>query len=316
MKLFFCILVALGSGVSLAAGAQSQSGDSRRDPRVAEYFAMVKRHVRYPIREHEIVVHRDMAAGRRSDGTTLTLDLSLPRRASPRAIPVVLMVHGGIPDEAPIRPTQWQMYQDWGAILAQAGIAGVMFNHRLGAPQHRLTEATTEVQTVLRWVEDHAAEYGFTKNQVCLMTFSAGALLVPEILRKDSERVIRSVVMFYPLLGDPSGQESAKVDSSEVQSQLQFQGVLDLLARNSTPVLLLRAGHDQVPGLLDLLDQDVSAALKADVNLSLVNVPGVPHAFDSLVDGERTREAVSRALAFVRAGFLDSKDLGGKKGAN
>jgi len=55
------------------------------------------------------------------------LDLYLP--ASTPA-PAVLMVHGGpVPRDRLVRPPDWPAYRGYGALLAQAGLVGGMFEH-------------------------------------------------------------------------------------------------------------------------------------------------------------------------------------------
>ena len=55
------------------------------------------------------------------------LELYLP--ASTPA-PAVLMVHGGpVPRDREVRPPQWPAYRGYGALLAQAGLVGGMFEH-------------------------------------------------------------------------------------------------------------------------------------------------------------------------------------------
>lgn len=55
------------------------------------------------------------------------LDLYLPA-GSPA--PAVLMVHGGpVPADRPVRPPQWPAFRAYGALLAQAGLVGVMVEH-------------------------------------------------------------------------------------------------------------------------------------------------------------------------------------------
>lgn len=66
------------------------------------------------------------------------------------------------------------------------------------------------------------------------------------------------------------------------------------------PMFLARAGADEVPRLNETLDRFVTAALKRDLPITVVNHPGAPHAFDLLHDNERSREIIRQVLAFLR----------------
>jgi len=254
-----------------------------------QFVAMTRRPLQYDLEPERVDVRRDVAVGKRADGSPLTIDLYLPiTGAKPR--PVVLLLHGGIPDFIPIRPTQWQMYQDWGTVLAQSGIAAVMFNHRLGYPQRRIDEAMNEITQVTQWLDKSAATHRLDTAQITAAAFSAGGLVMPELVRRNER--IRRYVLYYPLLGS----ENNPAENADVRAKLRFIDVLPLLVKRDTPILIFRSGADEVPGLLPMLDAAVAEALKQDARLELVNLPKAPHAFDSLIDDPATRRAIQRTI--------------------
>jgi acetyl esterase/lipase len=228
--------------------AQEAPLERSQDPRAAEFFAMVKRHVQDPRREPApgaIERREDLVTGKRSDGSPLHIDLALPAsRGSAGPRPVVLLLHGGLPDEIPIRPSDWQAYRDWGAILADAGFATVMFDHSLGFPKRRLEVASAEITTVLDWVASNATELRLSTDRVHAVSFSAGGLLLPELARGGR---FASFVLFYPLLGVPTGGPDAQAMSVEERAPLAFASGLRALTAKRRPLLILRAGADAVP---------------------------------------------------------------------
>jgi type IV pilus assembly protein PilB len=68
----------------------------------------------------------------------------------------------------------------------------------------------------------------------------------------------------------------------------------------STPLLLVRAGGDETPGLNATLEHFVADALALDLPLTVVNQAGAPHAFDVITDDEATRQVLRQILAFLR----------------
>lgn len=278
------VLVTALPAVSLG---QTSSQQSER------FIAMTRRPLQYDLKPDRVDVRRDVAVGKRADGSALTLDLYLPKKPAATQLPVVLLVHGGLPDDISVRPTQWQMYQDWGTVLAQSGVAAVMFNHRLGYPQRRIDEAMNEVDQIMEWLQKSAATHRLDTAKITAAAFSAGGLVVPELVRRQER--IRGYVLYYPLLG----ADSSEVESADVKAKLRFVDVLPLLAKRDTPVLMFRSGADEVPGLLAMLDAAVPEALRQDVRLELVNLPKAPHAFDSLTDDAATRRAIKRTIEFA-----------------
>ncbi len=65
------------------------------------------------------------------------------------------------------------------------------------------------------------------------------------------------------------------------------------------PLLIARAGRDEMPGLNDALDGFVAHALRENRPITLVNHHSGPHAFDIMDDNSGSREAVRGALEFL-----------------
>jgi hypothetical protein len=70
------------------------------------------------------------------------------------------------------------------------------------------------------------------------------------------------------------------------------------------PILLARAGRDQLPGVNESIDGFAAEALARNLPLTLINLAEAPHAFDLFDESEASREAVRAILAFLRAHLL------------
>jgi acetyl esterase/lipase len=66
------------------------------------------------------------------------------------------------------------------------------------------------------------------------------------------------------------------------------------------PLLIVRAGRDEIPGLADSIDRFVDEALARNAPVTVVNHPEAPHGFDNQLDTPRTREVLGQVLAFLR----------------
>lgn len=285
-------LLALSPSSALPQASQAQ-----------DFMAMTKRPLLYSVQTERVEVRAGLPIGKRSDGTALTIDLYLPKQTGAQTQPmakavlrpVALLLHGGLPDVAPVRPGDWRMYKDWGAALAQSGVVTVMVNHSLGYPQRRIDAAAAEIDQVIRWINAESATHRIDAGQLTAIAFSAGGLLIPELVRHYDPGSIRRYALFYPLLGIDANQ----INPAVVASKVNFADVTALLATRRTPVLIFRSGADEVPGLLARLDNGIGRALEANMAIRLVNLPAAPHAFDSLVDDEQTRGAIGQAIQFA-----------------
>jgi pectinesterase len=113
--------------------------------------------------------HYDLPYGE-AEGEKLLLDVHVP--AGDGKFPVVLIVHGGGwmngDKEADIVPL---------FAPVATNFAWFSINYRL-APAHPWPACFEDVQTAIRWVKAHAAEYKGDPNRIALLGYSAGGHLV------------------------------------------------------------------------------------------------------------------------------------------
>ena len=206
------------------------------------------------------------------------LDLHLPD-ATPA--PAVLMVHGGpVPLDRPVRPPQWPAYQGYGALLAQAGLVGVMVEHGF-VDDETLPRARDDVRAALAALRDDPR---VDRDRVGLWFFSVGGLLMGSFLDPVPDGVV-AVGGTYPYLGDPD------LDGTDL-----LQAV-DVAPGSDVPLLLVRPEHDFdwiVPPTDELLARCSAAGRQIDV----IDVPGAHHAFETVDDTDASRNAVRRSVAW------------------
>jgi hypothetical protein len=65
------------------------------------------------------------------------------------------------------------------------------------------------------------------------------------------------------------------------------------------PMFIARAGHDEVPTMLDSIDRFVTEALSKNIALTLLNHPQGVHGFDNQNDDERSKEIIRAAIEFI-----------------
>jgi len=124
-------------------------------------------------------------------GEEQKLDLSVPDGPGP--FPVCILVHGGYFE----RGDKQKQVKPLFAPLAKAGFAWVSINYRL-APAHKYPGSVEDLETAIRWVKAHAAEYRFDDSRIVLIGESAGAYLVNFVgtCNREDTRVA-AVVPFY-----------------------------------------------------------------------------------------------------------------------
>ena len=130
------------------------------------------------------------------DGVSLRLDAFVPDGTGPS--PAVIMVHGGgwnTGDKSGGRTKGYMAPMD--DPLARAGFAWFEINYRL-APKFLYPACIDDVETAIRWVKAHAAEYHVDPNRIAISGESAGGHLVDlAAARADKSTQVAAVVSFY-----------------------------------------------------------------------------------------------------------------------
>ncbi|MBL9098236.1 MAG: alpha/beta hydrolase [Alphaproteobacteria bacterium] len=208
----------------------------------------------------------------------------------------VLFIHGGVSTKGQAK--DWGIYQSWGRLAAASGLVGVTFTQRLGFPETQINEAASDVAAAIAYVRANAATYGIDPNRICLAAFSAGGPMLSPYMSAAPDHV-RCLVSVYTFLDIRQTKEHQAAETPETLNA--YSPILKLAgAGRKTPLLILRAGADSIPTLLDSADRFAAEALKADYPMTLINLPGAPHGFDNKAWNARGEEAIIETLAFLK----------------
>jgi dienelactone hydrolase len=210
----------------------------------------------------------------RSGGLDLYLPTSTPA-------PAVLMVHGGpVAREREIRPPDWPAYRGYGALLAQAGLVGGMFEHGF-VDDDSLGVARDDVRIALDALRADSRVDG---DRVGLWFFSAGGLLMGSFLDALPAGVV-AVVGTYAAVAHPD------LDGTDLRQAVHTAPT------SSVPLLLVRPEHD-FDWIVRFTDDLLARCREADRSVDVIDVPGAHHAFETVDDTDAAREAVRRSIAW------------------
>lgn len=241
-------------------------------------------------------LRRNLAYSSEED-PNLRMDVYSPPGQKPGQLrPAVLFIHGGADPRA--QGKDWGFYQSWGRLAAASELIGVTFTHRLSFPRTRVTEGAADVAAAIAYLRANAAELGVDPERLCLAAYSAGGPLLSPYMKGASAEV-RCLVGYYPFMDIRQSEHHLAAESAETLAA--FSPILQLAGPGRrTPMLLVRAGADSIPGLLDTVDRFAEAAIAADYPLTLINHPGATHGFDNKEPEPRSIEIVLATLAFLQ----------------
>jgi acetyl esterase/lipase len=234
----------------------------------------------------------------KSDDSNVLMDVYIPPDLSEnQEHPAVIFLHGGAKTD--YTPKDWGIYTSWGRLIAASGFVGVTFTHRLEYPNASLEKAAADVRAGINYLRSNADKYHTDKDRVCLIAYSAGGPLLTLAMRGDMP-FVRCLVGFYAFM-DIQQSDYRKTEKPETVKSFSPITYLQTDASKIPPVFIARAGHDEVPTMLDSIDRFVAEALSKNIALTLMNHPQGVHAFDNQNDDERSREIIRTAIEFIRA---------------
>jgi acetyl esterase/lipase len=234
-----------------------------------------------------------------SDSPYRKMDVYVPPSlGKSERLPAVLFIHGGASER--FTPKDWGIYTSWGRLIAASGMIGVTFTHRLGFPKTLLTEGAADVADAINYIRTNADTLNIDKDQICLIAFSAGGPLLSAALR-EKPVYVRCLVAFYAFMDLQQSEVHRNSETPEtVKKFSNITYLTDAEAEKIPPLLIARAGKDEVPTMNDSIDRFVRGALSTNMSITVMNHPQGPHAFDNSADDDRSREIIQAAIAFMR----------------
>ncbi|MCC7181305.1 MAG: hypothetical protein IT177_23205 [Acidobacteria bacterium] len=253
---------------------------------------VARRRVVYEVEGQHAVQVRHALTYRGSTGEPLSFDIYEPPGSGRGAWPVVLFVTGyndlGMQRLMGCKAKDMASYADWGRLVAMQGIAGVTYECR---------EPAADVRALLHHVRGNAARLGLDAGRIGVWSCSGNVPNALGLLMNDPGLACAALLYGYMLDLDGHTHVADAAARFRFVAPAAGRTVRDVPA--DLPLLIARAGRDEMPGLNDALDGFVAHALRENRPITLVNHHSGPHAFDIMDDNSGSREAVRGALEFL-----------------
>jgi hypothetical protein len=124
---------------------------------------------------------------------------------------------------------------------------------------------------------------------------------VPTALALTMEEPVSCAVFCYGFMLDLDGSTGV----ADAQAQWGFanpaagKSVDDI--RSDLPLLVVRAGRDELAGVNDAIDRFVAHALASNLPITLINHATGAHSFDLFDDSDPSRAIIERIAGFLKA---------------
>ena len=222
---------------------------------------------------------------RATSGKSLPMQVHYP--SSSGRVPVVLAPLAYPDPEAGVRV--YGPVTSWVRLLAASGIAAVIYG----------TEAPdADLHAALRHLRADADALGLDVVRLGLFATSGNVTVALSALMHDAD--IRCAALLYGYTMDLGG-------STVVADMSRQAGFVNACAGRSVndlpdnvPMLFVRAGRDQFPGINEALDSVIAGMLTRNLPFTLINHATGAHGFDCDEDSDASRGIIRQVLAFLR----------------
>jgi len=256
-----------------------------RDEQETKRLAVANKRVRYQVPGIEKIPVRRVVAFRGASGRVLSMDVFSPCQSGPSPVVVIPMAY---PDPAG-RLRGFGPVVSWAQLLAASGMAAVVY----GAER-----PTEDVHAALNHVRSEADALGVDASRIRLFATSGNVTVGLATLMRD--RQLRCAAFLYGYTMDLDGSTTVADSAAQFGFENACAGrSIDDLPFD-VPILFVRAGQDQFPGLNAALDAVVRQALDRNAEIWLINHATASHGFDLDDASDVSGGVVQQALAFLR----------------
>ena len=260
---------------------------SEPNQREAMLREIAKKQVAFTLPDVDVVfVRRDFRfqSGR---GTQMPVDIYYPPSRACDLHPIVLLP-SAYPD--PIgRVRNYGPLTSWARLMAASGIAAFVYG----------TEAPDEdIHALLRVLRRQALVLGLDIDRCGVFAVSANVTIGLSTLMRDRHLKCGAFLYGYTLDTDGSTTVADAARQFGFVNGCVGRSVADL--PSDVPILFVRAGQDQFPGLNPALDKVIERGIATNRPLSVINHAAGAHGFDIDEPTTASRAVVQQVLAFMR----------------
>jgi acetyl esterase/lipase len=223
-------------------------------------------------------------------------DIYYPHGASQSGCWPVVIIVAGYPGTLQPRPTPLSFKEmGWTVsmcqLIAASGMAAIAYTNR---------DPVSDLQALYQHVHAHAEALQIDPRHIGVLATSGSGPTGLATIMRDSRRAPACAVFGYAFLLDLEGDTRVAGAASQFgfANPCAGRAVADL--RRDVPLLITRAGRDQFPGVNAAIDRFITAGLRENLPITLVNHAEGPHAYDLFDDGPASRSVVRQTLRFLR----------------
>jgi dienelactone hydrolase len=209
-------------------------------------------------------------------------------------LPLVIFVFG-YPDETMIQMAgcklkEFGQYISWSKLIAASGMAAIIYETH---------QPISDLLEIMDYIQQNAIKLQIDEKQIGIWSCSGNVPTALTSITPSNEYFIKCAVLYYgAMLSEDNSNALTKLAETigfEYPTRLSFNQI-----SQNIPLLILRAGLEEMPNLNDSIDRFVKNSVSNNLPITFINNPKGHHAFDIIDNTENSREIIQQTIKFLQ----------------
>lgn len=245
---------------------------------------------------NNVVVKKDIPY-KDTAGSTLKMDIYYPPDFNfQRIIPAVIIVLG-YPDVAgkKLLGSEFKNYiqfVSWCRIISASGMAGIVYES---------INPEKDIITLSNYLKTNEDKFKIDINRIGAWTCSAHTPTTISHILNGSDNIFKCAVVYYGFFLTNDFKYLPQIDTLSQNMGFKTPRLSEPITwKKDVPIMIIRAGKDNVPYINETLSSFYEKALNQDLPVTLINYQNGVHGFDAALDNETTRQIIKNTIEFWR----------------
>ena len=228
-------------------------------------------------------------------GSSLTMDIYYPPDFDfQRKIPAVIIVLG-YPDVAgqKLLGSEFRNYiqlVSWCKIISASNMAAIVYES---------VDPEKDIVTLSNYLKTNENKLEIDINKIGAWTCSAHTPTTISYILNGSDNIFKCAVVYYGFFLTNDFEYLPQIDTLSQNMGFKTPRLSEPNAWNKdVPIMIIRAGKDNVPYINQTLASFYDKALNQDLSITLINYQNGVHGFDAALDNETTRQIIKNTIEF------------------
>lgn len=266
-------------------GIHAQTNNKQREQGVVVYDLP---------RMDDVIIKRDIPY-RDLGGSPLKMDIYYPPDFDFQSkIPAVIIVLG-YPDAAgkKLLGSEFKNYiqfVSWCKIISASGMAGIVYES---------VNPEKDIITLSNYLKANEEKLKIDINKIGAWTCSAHTPTTISYILNGADNIFKCAVVYYGFFLTNDFKYLPQIDTLSQNMGFKTPRLSEpTVWRKDVPIMIVRAGKDNVPYINQTLSSFYDQALSQDLSITLINYQNGVHGFDAALDNETTRQIIKTTLEF------------------